>query len=102
MPLLSAWHKDPKVLRTPDPLQKDAAQLMPTGMEAPHPQEIPGGVWPSEAALWEMHCLYTFPSSVQATSAPQETHAAVKRDGQGTPSKLPSFCYQVSWELREA
>lgn len=65
---------------------------MPTGIEAPHSQEIPGLVWSSEVALWEMHCLYTFPSPVQAISIPQETHAAVqlhlhylKGDSQGVP-----------------
>lgn len=47
---------------------------MPTGMEAPHPQE---GVWCSEAALWEMHSLYTFPSSMQASSI-EETHATLQ------------------------
>ena len=43
----------------PNPLQKDAAQLKPTVMEGPHPQETPGGVWPSDPAPWEMHAVHT-------------------------------------------
>lgn len=56
-------------------------------------------MWRSEAALWEMHCLYTFPSSVQAISI-QETRAAVqlhlhclKGDGQNVPIHISPMLF---------
>lgn len=55
-----------------------------------------------------MHCLFTFPSSVQAISIPQETRAlfncictTLREMARVSSSTLPPYCYQVSWELRE-
>lgn len=78
-------------------------------MKAPHPQEIPGGVWQPEAALWEMDCVYTFASSVQAITILRRYMqlfscicATLREMARVSPSTLPPYRYKVSWELREA